>query len=79
MHVLPRVLAALAVAVAAGPTAATSTASAATQIDKVHIVYMNHLDVGFTNNIASVLNEYFHVSETLLCAHSVAVCLRKIR
>ena len=29
-------------------------------IDRVHIVWMNHLDVGFTNNIASVLNIYFH-------------------
>ena len=29
-------------------------------IDRVHVVWMNHLDVGFTNNIASVLNIYFH-------------------
>jgi hypothetical protein len=29
-------------------------------IDTVHIVWMNHLDVGFTNNIASVLNIYWH-------------------
>eukprot|EP01048_Picozoa_sp_COSAG05_P001792 COSAG05_NODE_63_length_22889_cov_41.986617_6_plen_349_part_00 len=29
-------------------------------IDRVHIVWMNHLDVGFTNNIASVVNQYFH-------------------
>ena len=29
-------------------------------VEKVHIVWMNHLDVGFTNNIASVLNIYWH-------------------
>eukprot|EP01050_Picozoa_sp_SAG11_P017822 SAG11_NODE_2613_length_3172_cov_2.450700_2_plen_364_part_01 len=61
VHALP-LLAALAAPVAAGSAAAA--AASATQIDKVHIVWMNHLDVGFTNNIASVMNEYFHVSDT---------------
>ncbi len=37
---------------------AASTATG--QIDVAHIVWMNHLDVGFTNNIASVLNIYWH-------------------
>lgn len=34
--------------------------SATAGVSKVHLVWMNHLDVGFTNNIASVLNIYWH-------------------
>ena len=30
-------------------------------IDRVHVVWMNHLDVGYTNLAASVMNDYFHV------------------
>lgn len=84
VHALPLMLAALAAPVAAGSAAAAAASSAAapapaaTQIDKVHIVWMNHLDVGFTNNIASVMNEYFHVSDTLrahawLAAHPLCL------
>ena len=29
-------------------------------VEKVHVVWMNHLDVGFTNSISSVMNDYFH-------------------
>ena len=63
---MPRPLAAAALALAAASVAAASGAAAqqvddgSGAIDRVHVVWMNHLDVGFTNNIASVLNIYFH-------------------
>ena len=30
-------------------------------IKTAHLVWMNHLDVGFTNLISSVMNDYFHI------------------
>ena len=39
---------------------ASASADASVELDRAHIVWMNHLDVGFTNNIASVMNIYFH-------------------
>jgi hypothetical protein len=42
-------------------------------IDRVHVVWMNHLDVGFTNNIASVLNIYIHEYFTKAIATAKAV------
>ena len=38
----------------------TMATAQATDIRKAHLVWMNHLDVGYTNTIASVLNQYFH-------------------
>ena len=38
--------------------ACPATFARADGISKVHMVWMNHLDVGYTNNIASVLNIY---------------------
>ena len=32
----------------------------ALDVKKVHMVWMNHLDMGYTNTIASVVNIYFH-------------------
>ena len=32
----------------------------AADVNKAHLVWMNHLDVGYTNTIPSVLNQYFH-------------------
>ena len=62
---MPRPLAAAALALAAASVAASGAAAQQVDdgsgaIDRVHVVWMNHLDVGFTNNIASVLNIYFH-------------------
>ena len=62
---MPRPLVAAALALAAASVAAAASGAAAQvddsgAIDRVHVVWMNHLDVGFTNNIASVLNIYFH-------------------
>ena len=31
------------------------------QITTAHLVWMNHLDVGYTNTVSSVMNDYFHL------------------
>lgn len=57
-----------------GAARATPEASASGGgIDRVHVVWMNHLDVGFTNNIASVLNIYFHEYFTKAIATAAVV------
>ena len=56
MLLMPLLLTGLAEATGA-PTQATTLQRAA--ITKVHLVQSNHLDVGFTGSIVTVLNEYF--------------------
>ena len=49
--------------------------SHASKVDKVHVVWMNHLDVGFTNNIASVLNLCAHHYSCPYFSHFVCECV----
>ena len=56
-----------------GSSASATASSSDGTIDRVHVVWMNHLDVGFTNNIASVLNIYFHEYFTKAIATAAAV------
>ncbi len=45
------------------------------EIEKVHLVFMTHLDLGFTTTVAKVLNEYF--DKHLMNAIDTAAELRK--